>query len=93
MKDLHLRGLKGGGKFNKRICWKNAEGRDRRIDFERMPFFYILPKLGFRCENRKLQYIVFGWMFWEISFYRDVYAYQTDEDNECDIQNTNKISE
>jgi len=81
MKDLRLGKLRGG-KFNQRISWKNTEGKDRRIDFEKMPFFYIIPKLGFRCENKKLQYIVFGWMFWEISFYRDVYPNQVSS-NEC----------
>lgn len=53
MKDLRLKKLKGS-KFNKRICWKNTDGKDRRIDFEKMPFFYIIPKLGFRCENKKI---------------------------------------
>ena len=83
MKNLHLTKLKGGT-FNRRICWKNTEGKDRRIDFEKMPFFYILPKLGFRCHNKKLQYIVFGWLFWEITFYRDVYDNQI-AINTCDF--------
>ena len=84
MKDLRVKKLKGG-KFNKRICWKNKEDKDRRIDFEKMPFFYIIPKFGFRCENKKLQYIIFGWLFWEISFYRDGYTNQISTDDECKI--------
>ena len=71
-----------GGHFNKRICWENSKGMNCYIDLERIAFFYILPKFGFRCESKKLQYIVFGWLFWELTFYRDIYDYQTDT-NEC----------
>ena len=46
MKDLRIKKLKGG-KFNKRICWKNTEGKDRRVDFEKMPFFISYRNLDF----------------------------------------------
>ena len=43
MKDLHFRGLKGGT-FNKRIYWKNTEGKDRYIYFEKISFFLYLTE-------------------------------------------------